>query len=971
MDGVLDRPTVDVDEAAVIDVVPVPHVGQTPAQPRAVGRYVLLEVLGIGGMGVVHAAYDPKLDRKIALKILHAKGQRSETGRARLVREAQALARLSHPNIVTVHDVDVFEGKLYIAMEFVDGVPLDDWLDKHTRGWSAIVAAFVEAARGLAAAHAAGITHRDFKPGNVVVGTDERIRVLDFGLAKTVGNEELRGESDDLRASDSGVVGLSSSIDMKLTQAGRSVGTPAFMSPEQLHGLPVDHATDQFSFAVSLFEALYGLLPFADEDDPDFIAKIAEGQVRDPPHGAAVPGRIHRALLRALHAAPAERFASMDQLIAALTDDPARRTRRLGLGAGLVAVSGLVTFGLVEGVREPAAQCTGAADKLATVWGEQRATTVQAAFDATGLPYASHAWGQVNRTLAKYTQAWSEQHVVICEATNVRGEQSAALMDVRMACLDRARAQLSSLAEQLDNADAALVGRAVGAVQSLPDLEACASEQPGRASADLDGATRIKIREASAELAAIQGVIAAGRHTLAQPRNNALIDVARQLPSGELLAQTLTQGARIARAKGQPDRAATMAVEASSQARQADAARAEVAAWAELMFIEGIKRENVSGALAYGVAADASLARVEDADVGTLVYLAKSRGSVLLQAGRYGAAQEALQQAVKTLADSDQDMSVALAETLINLAVALDRDGQKEAAIDRLEEASTIIADLFGPEHPRMGSVAINLGNMLQDSGEREAARIQYERGLSIYRAVFGDQDLRVARAWIGLATLEKADGNLTAARQGARQARSILQQSAEPSRILVATVENLLGRVDRMQARTDPTADRDALLESAIAHHTEALNAYRTVYGGRPHPRIARTRGDLCRAQRVAGRDAAAREHCEAALQHISPDRKAAAGDLRALADLALLTEHGTTRELMLWTVHVWMVATTTPPERVDAALALADMLWARPPSRMTARLVIGAALALPLTTSQALRAQQWLAEHPAPSRG
>ena len=242
-----------------------------------IGRYVVLDSVGMGGMGLVCAAYDPKLNRKIALKLLRnaSNEEASTAGRNRLFREAQALARLSHANVVTVHDVDVFEGQVYIAMEFVEGTTLREWLRDRSRTWQDILEKFILAGRGLAAAHKADIIHRDFKPSNVLIGKDGEVRVADFGVAKEHERpgrdlERERLEFDRRRHTaaanaaettsdeDALIDEIQSNLSVELTIAGRMVGTPAYMAPEQHMGLHVGPYTDQYAFCVSLYEALYG-----------------------------------------------------------------------------------------------------------------------------------------------------------------------------------------------------------------------------------------------------------------------------------------------------------------------------------------------------------------------------------------------------------------------------------------------------------------------------------------------------------------------------------------------------------------------------------------------------------------------------------------------------------------------------------------------------------------------------------------
>ena len=296
---------------------------RTPT-PGRIGRYVVLGTAGEGGMGIVVQAHDPKLGRTVALKLLRTRT--CSAARTRLFREAQALARLHHPNVVAVYDVDAHDGDTFVAMEFVDGRPLDRWLRARARSWSEIVRVFVQAGRGLAAAHAEGIVHRDFKPGNVIVGMDGRARVVDFGLACADPIAEMPAPS---RLDLSG-----------LTDHGMVVGTPAYMAPEQHFGEEIGPAADQFAFCVALWEALHGARPFAGWVGEELARAKVHGRITTRP-SRHVPARIVAALRRGLRASPRQRWPSMHALLDAIGEKPPRRRPwiALALALGCVAAS--------------------------------------------------------------------------------------------------------------------------------------------------------------------------------------------------------------------------------------------------------------------------------------------------------------------------------------------------------------------------------------------------------------------------------------------------------------------------------------------------------------------------------------------------------------------------------------------------------------------------------------------------------
>jgi formylglycine-generating enzyme required for sulfatase activity len=309
-----------------------------------IGRYLIIERVGSGAMGVVYGAYDPELDRKIALKVLKGSevGQ-EDAARARLLREAKAMARLAHPNVIAVHDVGIFNGQVFLAMEFLGGATLKSWLGARPRHWREVLDVFVAAGRGLAAAHAAGLVHRDFKPDNVLLDKEGRPRVVDFGLARDAASPgDGDGDGDDGAGADairSAPTPAASNNHLEtLTRTGAIMGTPAYMAPEQIAGDAIDERTDQFSFCVALYEALYGERPFRGESLLRLLHNVTEGALQPTPEDREVPAWIRRAVLRGLRADPAQRWPSMAPLIAALQDDPASRHRRRLVAAAVVTL---------------------------------------------------------------------------------------------------------------------------------------------------------------------------------------------------------------------------------------------------------------------------------------------------------------------------------------------------------------------------------------------------------------------------------------------------------------------------------------------------------------------------------------------------------------------------------------------------------------------------------------------------------
>jgi len=302
-----------------------------------IGRFVVVGELGKGGMGVVYAAHDRELDRQVALKVLRAAAATDEE-RTRMLREGQAMARVTHPNVITVYEVGAEGSIVFLAQELLDAGTLGGWLEGR-RSQAEIIAKFVAAGRGLAAAHAAGLVHRDFKPDNVLLGTDGRVRVADFGLARALATDE--GPAAATRANMARAqLDLSRSPMSPLTRTGAVMGTPMFMAPEQHLGERADERSDQFSFCVALYHALYGDWPFAGKTAVALADAVIEGRLQRPPRGHHVPARLRQLLVRGLATTPADRYPSMEALLAELTRPPSRTLRRVALGVGALALVG-------------------------------------------------------------------------------------------------------------------------------------------------------------------------------------------------------------------------------------------------------------------------------------------------------------------------------------------------------------------------------------------------------------------------------------------------------------------------------------------------------------------------------------------------------------------------------------------------------------------------------------------------------
>ena len=424
--------------------------------PERLGRYEITEPIAGGGMGFVYAAYDPELDRKVALKVVHPRRSHNPGSHSRLIKEARALARLDHPNVVKVHDVFSHDEQIVVVMELVAGETLADWEAAKPRTWREIVDVYAQAGDGLAAAHALEIVHRDFKPQNAIIGTDGRVRVLDFGLARMTADDA--GESDDPAASGA----------ITQTVPGAVMGTPAYSAPEQLEGDVATLASDQFSFCVALHRALEGKAPFAGESISALVLAIRSS----PPATSdrAVPVWLRALVQRGLEPNPTRRHPSMDRLLVGLKKPRGwKRWRWPTLVALLVASAGVTSFS-IRGNASSVVPCDGG--EIGSVWDPASRLAVGVAIEKVGTPYAHEVADKVLGGMDSHARAWSEAHRGACMAHR-GGASSDPMFDRETSCLAQKLGEIKSAVSVLEGTTEKSLSGAADVAAGVHDANAC------------------------------------------------------------------------------------------------------------------------------------------------------------------------------------------------------------------------------------------------------------------------------------------------------------------------------------------------------------------------------------------------------------------------------------------------------------------------------------------------------------------
>jgi len=711
--------------------------GFEPPTGTVVGRYTVLSTVGRGAAGVVVAAFDPQLDRKVALKFLH-RGVATDADHERLRSEAQALARLTHTNVIRVHDVGTFEGRVFMATELVDGQDLATWRAERRPGWREVIDVMLAAGEGLAAAHAAGLVHRDFKPRNVLLGRDGRPRVTDFGQARGYDERPSVGPRPSPYAAASS---LASALDLELSLegslTGALAGTPAYMAPEQLDGAPADPRADQWSFCVSLHELLWGQRPFEGEDLAHLIAAIRTGRSIPPPAHPRVPTGVRRVLRQGLAVDPAQRFPTMDALLRALrrTAHWRRRAGWIAMPAGLVATM-VVAAAWHSPVPEAADYCEEHDRRLEAVWGAARQEAIERAFAATELSYAPTTWARVRDHVDGFAEGWRTAQRDACEA-ETRGEP----VGGRMLCLHRRFQGLQSLVELLEQADADVVEHAVEAAQALETVESCEADD-GRPDPPADPETRRRLEELDALLARVRVEIQAGRDEAALALAKQAVLEADALGLRWSQAEAWFEQARAADDDGD-GKPAQAAFEAAFSAGIAAGHEAVVSRAA--MGIAGLvsrtgEFDEADRWLELGAAAIAR--HGEHAD--DLAQLESARGRIDFHRGAFEDALAHFRRSLELEEAAGRGDHPLRGATLLNIGQVLSRLGRYDEALASLEDALAHEQRNFGESHPNAVRVLASLCDVRNHVGQTEAALQACEQGIAFTRQTAAPDDPRL-----------------------------------------------------------------------------------------------------------------------------------------------------------------------------------------------------------------------------------
>lgn len=856
--------------------------------PEMLGRFVMDCELGRGAMGVVYLARDPSLDRNVAIKVLRGRSKLGAEASERLQREAQGLARLTDRNVVSVHEAGSHDGRAYLVMEYVEGLALDAWLAKRPEK-SEILRVMRQAGSGLAAVPRAGLVHRDFKPGNVLVPDNGEAKVADFGLVRR--SEDTKKNTEEAEPLEV--------VPVQLSQTGAMIGTPAYMAPEQLLGGEATPRSDQFSFCVVLYEALYGERPFRGASFSALRDAMAKGAVC--PKAEGVPRVVRQTMLRGLSLEPSARFASM----AALLLDLEPRGKRLALvgGVGLAAICTMYIATINSDSKDNA--CLGFEERTEMVWSTARQEQIRDAFLASEAPYAENAWRGVKRIMEDRVQEWVTVAEGACKA-GLRKAESPNLIDRRALCLERRLSETEQLLlvfssagdsenaeKDPENKDAAkkVVERAQEATLKLEDVSSCSDVEALMVAAALPTIDkRERVANLEAKLDGATGLHRTGRTREANEIVLAAEGEARALEYPPALARTLALKALLAGELGEgegPEKPLFEVIQIASDTNQ-DALVAQ--AWLSLVYDIGYRKSRLEEGHVWARAADAAILRAGNPPRLRAAYhmnvssLLSEQGKleealVELQAGLALRIQNlgpehletassynnlaALQQKLEDyesakvsfakalgiwrLAHGDVHPDVAIA--LTNLGLLATDLGQAAEAIGYLEEALPVWEKTMGETHVNVGVTLENMGLALVQQGRYKEAEDAHDRALSILREKLGDDHPRVAYSMVNRARARAKQGHTAGALEDYRSGRTLLAKTLGPGHYIISRVLVLEGTLQAKEGFPEE-AHRLFLeaLEIAEANTTEDNGAVGLALLNLGE--LALDRGQLARAQ-------------------------------------------------------------------------------------------------------------------------
>ncbi len=725
--------------------------------PGQFGRYRLAQRLGSGATGVVHEAHDPVLDRSVALKILRDPGGRD---RPRLLREARALAKVVHPNVIEVFEVGELGGEAFIALELVEGTTLRAWADEQARPWPAVVDVYVQAGRGLAAAHALGLVHRDFKPDNAMRGEDGRVRVLDFGLARAARRDEPATDGPG-----------ASTLQATLTGSGVVAGTPAYMAPEVMLGAPADERSDQFALAVALFEALCGRRPFAGDTLAELAEHLEANRRVPPPAHVVLPSSLLAVIDRALLPDPAARWPDVALFVDALSATTRRARRRGSWVVPAVAAVGLSALGWAlwrPGESSAQRGCRSGSEQVNAAWNARRRQAFAEHWrpaDGSAPALAETVLTGLDQRVAGWSHAWSE----VCRGL---GDADDLAVDGRARCLRQHGRKLVGLVDALEHVPTDALRRALPLVEALP-VDACT--RPGEGFPlpdDPERALTVEHGVAALDRAALQCRLEGP--SVCGPAVEAGLTEARTIDHAPLTALALQRAGAMVEMRGDLAGAQAHFEEAFFVARTAGHDQAAAKAAVSLVHLVGYRLHRPEDGMQWARQAEAAINGLQD-DARLHGDLLNNRGLILLGQGHVEQAERDYLAAIEQYERAVPLRPASIAVTLGNLAQLAYERHDFEHALELMDRAVATQIERSGPDGHALILEFTNRSLVHTARGDLEAATSDLTRALEIGERLLGADHPDLVATLANLGAVHAKRGDYAGARALFERARALL----------------------------------------------------------------------------------------------------------------------------------------------------------------------------------------------------
>ena len=897
------------DDVAALERAPILAVG------ARVGRFEVQGRIAAGGMGVVYAAYDGELRRPVALKLSRHR-PRDSAARDRLLGEARALAQLTHPNIVSVFDVGTHEGRLYMAMERLQGPTLAAVLRARDRDWRALVGLFVQAAQGLDAAHRKGIVHRDFKPDNAIV-EGERVVVIDFGLAaapsiEAPGTYEEGVDGDTFDTLDEPGPASTSDDGRTPRTPTRVGGTPAYMAPEHRRGEAVTARSDQYSLAVALHQALYGVLP---------PSTRARSSGPPSPATAAIPRRLQGALARALSEDPEDRFADMGEFIVALERGRRRRWPRIaaalamGAGATAVAVAAFAAGASTSAEVDVSGACEVARTELDGVWSPARAETLQLRYESFQRPYLSALGHKMSAAVDAYAEDWRAANEASCRA-DLRGERSPETLALERRCLSGLRGRLDGLLSSLTTADVELAAHSLEGLGELPKPRRCAEFEALRQqdAAPAEAAAQAELAAIEVGLTRVQLLHRARHLDEAAAQAEALVERAAALEHAPTLAEARAELAWIRSTAGDQKEARAELDRALLAAEHGHHDRLLAITWIRRIWV-AYEDGAVDEGRRVAAHADAWLTRLGDPPELRFDYN-QHLGWLEQRAGDPERSRAYFEVARDLAVEAELgERERALAEN--GIATAHLALGELDAAAESFVRAAERLASALGEEHPDVAKVSNNLAAMRRAQGDLDAAEALFLRSREILRAAYGEGHELVAQITLNLGTLELDRGHYAEALELLVQAQALLEAAVGPDHPMIALALSQRGDALTQLGRHD---------EGRVLY-SDALARTQAAYGD-DYPGLATIEHNIGLGLDLSGRPEEAVDHYRAALRITEAAYGPEHSNIATIATSLAITLDGLGRAAEARALHTRAIALADPLIAAEARTRFGEHL-------------------------------------------